>query len=131
MSYSPNPTENNFPRKGKIAFKDSVVSFDDSNQLVVVTVPVLYPRGFRQISALHTILLTDDVIECTANTFTVTLPTAVGITGRFYDIKNNGAGVITLAADGSETIDGLATQTIGTMGNLTPMSNGTNWILIG
>ena len=33
---------------------------------------------------------TDFCIDCTANTFTVTLPTAVGIAGKQYCIKNSG-----------------------------------------
>ena len=45
---------------------------------------------YRAITALTTLDNTDYTIDCTANSFTVTLPTAVGITGRIYNIKNSG-----------------------------------------
>lgn len=70
------------------------------------------------------------VVECTTGSFTITLPTAVGITGRIYIIKNTGAGTITMATTSSQTIDGSAP---GTLSGLTPlrlMSNGANWIVI-
>ena len=76
--------------------------------------------------------LTDDdyQIDCTANTFTLTLPTAVGITGREYSIKNSGTGVITVDGATNETIDGDLTTEVNQYENLKIMSNGTNWIVI-
>jgi len=85
---------------------------------------------YRAITALRTLDSTDFQIECTSGTFTVTLPTAVGITGRMYSIKNSGAGVITVACDGAQTIDASATQTLNTYDNMVVMSNGANWIII-
>jgi hypothetical protein len=72
----------------------------------------------------------DFAIDCTANTFTVTLPTAVGATGRIYSVKNSGTGTITLAADGAETIDGAANQTLIQYRVYTVMSNGAGWNII-
>lgn len=90
-----------------------------------------YARFVRSISALRTLDATDDIIEVTANTFTITLPTAASITGREYIIKNNGAGVITIACNGAETIDGSATVVLGVQyGTITLVSNGTNWMVI-
>jgi hypothetical protein len=71
----------------------------------------------------------DYQIECTANSFTVTLPTAVGVTGKVYSIKNSGTGVITLATTSSQTIDGSLTQTLTQYDNLVVFSNGANWII--
>lgn len=74
---------------------------------------------------------TDYVINCTANTFTVSLPTAVGITGRVYVIKNSGTGVITVDPNGAQTIDGLSAYTLAVQyESITVMSNGANWIVI-
>ena len=87
-------------------------------------------HAYRAINAIRTLDATDYQIECTANTFTVTLPTAVGITGRVYSIKNTGTGVITVDGDGVETIDGDATQTLNQWDNMMIMSNGANWIII-
>lgn len=87
--------------------------------------------AYRAITALRTLDATDQVIHCTANTFTVTLPTAVGISGRRYDIKNTGAGVITLATTSSQTIDGAApTQTLAVNQSITVVATGANWIII-
>lgn len=80
----------------------------------------------------YSITTSDYLIDCTANTFTVTLPTAVGITGQIFEVKNSGAGTITIATTSSQTIDGVTTKTISTQYNFYQvMSNGANWIVIG
>ena len=73
----------------------------------------------------------DCVVNCTANTFTVTLPTAVGIEGQYFIIKNSGTGVITIDGDGSETIDGAANKVLAVQyESLTVVSNGANWVVV-
>jgi hypothetical protein len=61
---------------------------------------------------------------------TLTLPTAVGITGREYWIKNSSSNssVLTIATTSSQTIDGLASWTL-TQTNkaIRLVSNGSNW----
>ena len=79
----------------------------------------------------YTITASDYTIDCTSNTFTVTLPTAASITGRIYVIKNSGAGTITIATTSSQTIDGVTTQTLSTQySSYTVQSNGANWIIL-
>jgi len=73
---------------------------------------------------------TDYTIKCTSGTFTVTLPTAVGITGRVYVLKNSGVGTITLDGNGTETIDGSLTVTANADDSYTVQSDGSNWIII-
>ena len=78
-------------------------------------------------TANYTATSSDSVINCTSGTFTVTLPTAVGITGRKYTIKNSGTGVITIGTTSSQTIDGVTTQTLGTQYmSMDVVSNGAN-----
>lgn len=77
----------------------------------------------------YTITNNDYLINCTSNTFTVTLPTAVAIGGRTYIIKNSGSGVITLEGDGTETIDGALNFTLTQYVSVTVVSDGTNWII--
>jgi len=91
---------------------------------------LLFKKPLINISALHTALATNHIINCTANTFTVTLPTAVGIQGKEYIVKNSGSGVITVDADGTETIDGDLTQSLNQYDSLTIVSDNTNWIII-
>jgi hypothetical protein len=85
---------------------------------------------YRAITALRTLDATDYTVDCTANSFTVTLPTAVGITGRIYQINNSGTGTITVDANGTETINGDLTQTLSQHEQITVQSTGSNWILI-
>ena len=81
-------------------------------------------------SANFTATSLTSTIDCT-NTITITLPTAVGQTGRIHIIKNSGTGVITIATTSSQTIDGAATQSLLTQwSKITVQSTGANWIII-
>ena len=85
---------------------------------------------YRAITALTTLDNTDYTIDCTANSFTVTLPTAVGITGRIYNIKNSGTGTIVVNTTSSQTIDGALTQTLSRYDAITVQSTNAGWIII-
>lgn len=89
-----------------------------------------FKTNYTQKTGAYTVVLTDYTVECTSNTFTVTLPTAVGNTGKVFVVKNTGAGTITLDGDGAETIDGSTTQTLNQWDSAKVQSNGSNWILI-
>lgn len=77
----------------------------------------------------YTAQITDCVINCTG-TWTLTLPTAVGVSGRFYYIKNSGAGTITMAGTGGQTFDGVASPTVAAGASLTVCSDGANWLVL-
>ena len=77
----------------------------------------------------YTVTSDDYFVDC-SGTFNVTLPTAVGIEGRIYNIKNSGTGVITVATTSSQTIDGVTTQAIYQWENLQVQSTGANWIIL-
>ncbi len=82
-------------------------------------------------TATYTLTINDYTVDCTANTFTVTLPTAVGVTGRLYVIKNSGAGTITIATTSSQTIDGVTTKTLNTQySGYNVQSDGANWKIV-
>ena len=80
----------------------------------------------------YTILGTDESIECTSGTFTLTLPTAVGRAGQKYFITNSGSGSITLATTSSQTfVNVTATPTTLTLAQFDAkilISNGANWL---
>jgi len=88
--------------------------------------------GYVAKTGTYTATVNDYTIECTANTFTVTLPTAVGITGRIYHIVNSGAGTITVGTTSSQTFVNVTatptTLTMATVGTTSVQSNGANWI---
>lgn len=81
-------------------------------------------------SANYTLSATTDyTVICTSNSFTVTLPTAVGNVGLQYVIRNSGAGIITLATTSSQTIDGTTPGTLAaSVGLIHLVSDGVNWI---
>jgi hypothetical protein len=87
------------------------------------------------VDADYTIKATDFVllVDATAAPVTVTLPTAVGIEGRTYEVKrvSSNANTVTLVGDGSETID-ESTEQIYTLPyvSLTVYSDGGNWWII-
>jgi hypothetical protein len=81
------------------------------------------------ISATTTLSATQHFVNCTANTFTINLPTAVGIRGQEYVVVNSGSGTITIDPNGTETINGGTTGTLTPGDAVTIMSTGTNWII--
>ena len=84
---------------------------------------------FKAVTAEYNIEASDNLI--TANgTFSVFLPTATGIIGKEYNIKNVGVGIITLDGKDSETIDGSTTAPMIANLTLTVVSDGANWIII-
>lgn len=93
-------------------------------------------REYTAVSATYSIPTStssfDTTVHCTANTFTVTLPTAIGATGKVYNIKNSGIGIITIATTSAQTIDGGASGsvTLNQYDNLTVQSDGANWIIL-
>jgi hypothetical protein len=62
-------------------------------------------------TSAYTITADDYFIEC-SGTFSVTLPTAVGISGKIYIVKNSGLGAITVDTTSSQTIDGSLTHVL-------------------
>lgn len=87
-----------------------------------------------QKTGIYTVLATDrgSLINCTANTFTVTL-LAAATAGDGFEIiiYNSGSGVITVDGNASETVNGAATQTLQSGGWLMLRCDGSNWAGIG
>ena len=78
----------------------------------------------------YTATTSEGIILC-SGTFTVTLPTAVGIQGKVFNIKNTGTGTITVDANGTQTIDGQLTQLLEDQYmSLQIVSDGANWNIL-
>jgi len=60
----------------------------------------------------------------------VTLPTASGIKGRQYVIKNSGTGEITVGTTSSQKIDAVTSWTLEQWDVLRIVSAGTSWNVI-
>lgn len=68
--------------------------------------------GYRETGVATTLRANDYILNCTSGTFAVTLPTAVGIAGQNYVIKNSGTGVVTINTTGGQMIDANASGAI-------------------
>lgn len=83
----------------------------------------------------YTLTVSDSVIlaDASGGAFTVTLPTAVGITGRRYTIKriSSAANNVTVGTTSSQTIDGVTTKVLSTQyEKVTVVSDGANWMIV-
>jgi len=84
----------------------------------------------------YTATASDNLLLCDASggAFTVTLPTAVGITGKAITIKktDDSTNLVTIDGDGSETIEKEASLYLKGEGQqFKVISDGTNWVLDG
>lgn len=88
--------------------------------------------GYRAITATYAVQANDRTLEATSGTFTATLPTAVGISGKVYILTNSGAGVVTVGTTSSQTfVNVLTTPTtlaLSQFNTITVQSNGANWL---
>ena len=102
----------------------------DSELRRISTGLVVSEKTYTAPTGNYTITTTNYLVEYTTGSFTVTLPTAAGIQGHEFQIKNSGTGSITVDADGTETIDGSLTKTLVQYDAMKIMSNGINWIIV-
>ncbi|HLP82630.1 MAG TPA: hypothetical protein VK141_11690, partial [Nitrosomonas sp.] len=87
-------------------------------------------------AANYTLTSSDNVILASAasGAVTMTLPTAVGVTGRTYTIKktDSSANAVTIATTSSQTIDGVSTTNLVSQYQYaTLISDGSNWNIVG
>ena len=114
-----------------------VLKTDDTTRLTlgsagVATLATAIELPLVTKTANYTLTSSDYTVVATSGTFTFTLPTAVGCTGRIYNLKNTGSGVITINTTSSQTIDANASGalTLNQWDNLTIQSDGSNWIIL-
>lgn len=80
----------------------------------------------------YQITVDDSEVWCdaTGGAFTVTLPSAVGLEGRCFTVKNAGtANDVTVDSSGG-TIDGEASIDVSVKNSMTVISDGANWNII-
>lgn len=92
--------------------------------------------GFAAKSTAYTLTVSDSVVTGNASggAFTLTLPTAVGVTGRQYTLKkvDSSANAVTVGTTSSQTIDGASTYSLASQYNyVTLVSDGANWNIVG
>jgi hypothetical protein len=87
---------------------------------------------FKQVTINSTYSATtqDYMIDVTGGTFTVYLPSAVGIQGRLLVVKNNGGGAVTVQPTSGQNIDDKPFVILGETNTIQLASNGSNWVAI-
>jgi branched-subunit amino acid transport protein len=85
------------------------------------------------VTSNYTILGSDEIISANATSpINIYLPTAVGIAGRTYTIKNINTGSVTLRPSSSQNIDGSNTYELTNRYSFVKViSNGSNWLVAG
>jgi hypothetical protein len=91
---------------------------------------------YKSTSGATTLDASHEFVDCDASggAFTITLPSASGITGRPYIIKKNDSSTnaVTIDANLSETIDGATTLTLNSKHDFVMIkSDGINWKTVG
>ena len=76
----------------------------------------------------YNVTATDQYIGATASGITITLPT--GILGRFYQIKNQSIGNITVQGTGGQLVEGSAFKTLTPAAGFTVVFDGTIWKIL-
>lgn len=105
------------------------VGINTSNPQATLDVQGSTRYMYSQKSANYSIIGSDHFIEITANSPTITLPTAVGVAGLEFKIVNSGSGTVTVNTTSSQTINGTSTRTLTQWQGATFVSNGANWIV--
>lgn len=87
--------------------------------------------GYKEVSSNYTVLITDETINCISGTFNLSLLSSVSISGKPFNIKNSGTGIVTVLPNGVETIDGYSSINLKSKENLQIKSRGSlGWIII-
>lgn len=125
-------------RKEGTIFYDTTtnrVRYDDGSTILDVGA-VAANLSIRTESSNYTAVATDDVIlvDASSGNVTITLPTAVGNSGKVFYIKKIDTSINTVIVDGdgTETVEGELTQVIGLQDDfLTLFSDNSNFRIIG
>ena len=83
------------------------------------------------INSVYTATTNDYLIDVTGGTFSVQLPSAVGIQGRLLVVKNNGGGAVTVQPISAQTIDDKPYLILSETNSVQLASNGYNWVILG
>lgn len=109
---------------------------DSSQSTGVVWAPTNGTLSYRSVTTTDSPTNSDDVLNCSGASFTITLFTAVGNSGKVITIKHSGTSLTqlyTLNTTGGQTIGGIASGSyiLSTNGeSLQIQSDGANWIIL-
>lgn len=111
--------------------KSSALGINNPSPTSTFHISGSFACNFISKSTNYTLTGSDYSVECVSS-ITITLPTAVGIAGREYEIINSSTATVTIATTASQTISGASTKTLATQwSGYRVRSNGTNWLING
>jgi len=131
---APGPTLT-IPATGTAALLERANIFTETQTMSLLHVTGSIATAYVAKTAAYTLTASDSIVsaDATGGAFTLTLPTAVGITGREYVVKriNAGANNVTIDGAGSELIDGAATLVLTAQWQAARVvSNGAGWLVV-
>ena len=109
-------------------YGDLIVTGLTQTNGITSTSRITFPQ--RTIGSAYTATTDDFMIDVSGGTFSVTLPSAIGIKGRILAISNNGTGLVTVQPILGQTIDGKSYISLGLTNALQLSSDGVNWTTI-
>jgi len=114
----------------------AIADTSDSNNIKKGLISDIKKGTYRSVSSTDNVTTSDDIIALSGASFTLTLPTAVGVAGRTYQLIHLGTSlsqVYTLATTSSQTIGGIASGVYALHTNgekLLIVSDGANWQIL-
>lgn len=84
---------------------------------------------YKIVSSNYTVLEIDNIIYTETSAITITLLTAVGISGKQFTITNGSSDVITLNTTSSQTISGNLTISLRPYDSIDVYSNNVNYLI--
>jgi hypothetical protein len=118
----------------EVALYDTNLSGVEIMAHATAGLPLGFGNTVKYVNAAYTMVATDSIILADGawGPFTVTLPSADGIPGQRYIVKNAAAsGTITVSRAGTDTIDGATTVSLTAQRAREFVSDGQNWQIIG
>jgi hypothetical protein len=118
----------------EVALYDTNLSAVEIMAHATAGMPLGFGNTVKYVNAAYTMAATDNIILADGawGPFTVTLPSADGIPGQRYIVKNAAAsGTITVSRAGTDTIDGATTVSLTAQRAREFVSDGQNWQIIG
>jgi hypothetical protein len=85
--------------------------------------------AIRTLTSSAALTATDSVVLLNGTALTATLPSAAGIAGRAYTVKQTSASTGTVATSSSQTIDGASTVSLTQYKYVTVISDGSDWLI--
>jgi hypothetical protein len=118
----------------KLNLATSIVNADIAAAAAIARTKLGYESVVSK-TANYTLTSSDDTVtgDSSGGTFTLTLPTAVGISGKIFRLKKTDTSLtaISIATTSAQTIDGVTTSSLNTLNEcLIVQSNGSNYVVL-